>query len=98
MFSLLGAGAVLGLIAFLSYFLMYTLYMPRFIKRWLSKSFARMALFDIIMTILSFITFTSVTGAIMGVAAACTMGLLTSLTSIVMVGIGKAKTMIAGIA
>lgn len=97
MWALLGAGAVLGVIAFLSYFLMYMLYMPKFIKRWLSKSFYRMAFFDIIMTVLSFVTFTSVTGAVMGVAAASTMGLLTSLSSIIMVGTQKIKGLVTAI-
>lgn len=75
-------GAILGLMAYLSWMGYYWLYLPKRIRHWFEQSLARLFLLDLALTVLGLMGFSGISDSLTAVIAASTLGLLGTCTTI----------------
>lgn len=83
MMSLLMVGVILGIITYVSWMGYWWLYMPSKFRNWLSKSMGRLFVLDVALTVGAGVFFGAVSGSLIALIAAATLGMLGTLTTIV---------------
>ena len=79
----LAIGIILGVITYLSWMGFYWLYVPKTTRHWFGKSIGRLFFLDAALTIIGIIVFSSISSSLTAVIAASTLGLLGTVTTIV---------------
>ena len=79
---MLSVGLILGVMTYLSWMSYWWLYLPRKVRHWFEKSFARLFILDFALTMLGIVGFSTVSDSLTAVIAASTLGLLGSITTI----------------
>ena len=76
-------GLILGVMTYLSWMGFYWLYLPKSTRHWFGKSMSRLFFIDAALTVIGIIVFSSISSSLTAVIAACTLGLLGTVTTIV---------------
>lgn len=82
MLNLLLVGVLLGAITYISWMGYWWLYLPRKCRYWFSQSMGRLFILDIAITIGAALFFGAVSGSLIALIAAATLGMLGTLTAI----------------
>lgn len=91
---ILYVGGILGGLIYISWFGYYIIYMPRKLKDWFEASLNRLLIVDLCLTVVSMIALSSLSDSLTAVVASSVVGFLATITTIVLRGYQKVRSMI----